>query len=101
MMRTFATMSEEQLQAELNVAVFGTGRRDVSESFGSEGRSRIAEVRMIQEVEELGAELQFQTLFDREILEQRVIDVEQARPMQNVAARVAIDVDVLDRKSVV
>jgi len=55
---------------------------------------------MIQDVQELGAELQFQTLFDREILEQRVIDVEQARPMQKVAARVAIDVDVLRWKGV-
>jgi hypothetical protein len=50
--------SKCQLQAELNFAIVSARRSNVAECPSAKDRSRIVEVRMIQEVEQLGAKLQ-------------------------------------------
>src|SRR6266566_1013041 len=48
---------------------------------------------MVEQVEQLDAELQLHPLLDGEVSEQRVIDVDQPGPVQEVSALVAIGED--------
>jgi hypothetical protein len=50
-------------------------------------------VHVIEQVEELGAELNFHSLVDRQVFDSRQIDIKEARIRQQVAGSVAIRAD--------
>ena len=83
---------EAQLQSQLNDARVAVGVGNLSERCIGETRVGILEQRMIEDVEELRTELEvgaIPDLMDREILEEREIEVELAGPSQYADASVA------------
>jgi len=97
--------SENQLQTELKLSHIDspTGVGDRAEAAGARDRDprriqriagqrsvRVAKVGMVQDIESLKPQLQILLLSKTEILERREIDIEDSRPGDNVAAKVAI-----------
>src|SRR5581483_2362578 len=79
---------EEQLQAELNLP--GRSRQAYCAGLRSvDRRDRQAEIRMIEEVEEFGAELQSCALGYRERFGDGDVEIHQAGAAQNVSAGIA------------
>src|SRR5262249_51778533 len=89
-----------KFQAKLDIAILRARRRDGSEVRVPERSGRIVEVRMVQRVEQLGAELELQPLFDREVLEHGEIHIDQSRSVQQVAPFAAINIPAGWRQSV-
>src|ERR1039457_3568545 len=79
--------SELQLAAKLNFPVVDRRGADAPERRGSERCGRIAEVRFVECVVQFKTNLKLEPLFDREVLEQRKVHVEQRRAMKQIAAR--------------
>jgi hypothetical protein len=79
----------------LHHSISDGGRGDVAEGGRFDIRARVAEFRIVPDVEGFDAEGEPHPLLDREDLEDRHVSVEQVRPTQNVAARVAVGEDAL------
>src|SRR5579859_5654811 len=88
--------SPGELQSELELARGGRGIGDQSRGRGNgaglreRGGQRQAEVGPVQDIEELGAELQVGALAHAKILKQRGIEREQARAFDDVASGIAV-----------
>lgn len=80
---------ENQLCAELNVTVVGGCRSYVTERSGIPSRTRVCKVRMVEDIEHFGAELEFGPLLDGEILEDRKVSVHKSGSIKDIASRVA------------
>src|SRR5262249_16509930 len=81
--------SEVQLQAELDEPRSGVAC-DLSERAGAQCRARIVQHDVVKGVEHFGAELQSHLAFiEREVLENRQIQILRARPAQDAAAGAA------------
>src|SRR5205085_5773430 len=80
---------ENELCAELNIAIIRSGLRDVTKRSGVPSCVRIAKVRVIEDIKHLGAELEFCSLFNREVLEQREVRVNEAGSIEDVASGIA------------
>src|SRR5438034_8207476 len=85
--------SEQQLQRELDLPRCRGRRRNDSARGAVLGTLeknliRIREIRVIQDIESLGAELQIQSLTDSHSLQQRGVEHEQARSSQRSARHV-------------
>ena len=77
--------SEQQLQSELN-ASRAVGRNESAEGRRADEVVRQTEVRMVEEIEELRAELDGRGFLYSGVLDQREVDVFVTRPVQDVAA---------------
>src|SRR5215472_390056 len=80
---------ENELCAELNITIICSGLRDVTKRSGVQSCVGIAKVRVIEDIEHLGAELEFRSLFNREVLEQREVRVNEAGPIEDVSSGIA------------
>ena len=80
--------SEHQLQAQL-IDAGRTRRRHDAEVGRGEVRRHIRELRMVERVERLQPELQPDSVRDREVLEQREIQVVHAGPAFGVPSEIA------------
>src|SRR4051794_13473643 len=93
--RISSTQSENQLQRELDlaraaeVAADGPRRRDLPEGGDREVVLRLGEIRVIEQVERLAAELQRDPLGDLRVFRDRQVDVLEAGAGQDVPARIA------------
>src|SRR5258708_2778967 len=76
---------ELQLGPQLDVPI-SPRAGDVTERGSAQGRGRIVEVGVVEQAKRLEAELEFEALVDRKILEQRDIERLRTRTVQQVAA---------------
>src|SRR5262249_52336700 len=92
---TSRNVSEHQLQSKLDLprrAGFTSWEArggDPAECRRADDVARLPEVRMVEKVEELGAELRARGLADLRILDDRKINVVEARPDDHVASQTA------------
>src|SRR3954467_248596 len=96
------TQLEQQLQTELLLPHISNQTRDRAEARRARNVSvvRIREVRMVQSVERLPAELQPKRLGDSEVLKQAQVEIDETGPAQEVARCVAIGVQRRQRECV-
>src|SRR5437763_17096436 len=80
---------ENKFRAELNVAIFSGGLRDVAERSGIPSRIRTSEIRMVENVEHFRAELEFEPLLNRKFLKDRKISIHEPGSDENVASGIA------------
>src|ERR1700735_1916769 len=86
---------ELQLERELHLTrrteVPGREARalDLAESRRSGGQHRVAKVRMIEQIEQFGAELQVKALGDFGVLGHGEVGVNEIRPGERVSAQIA------------
>src|SRR5215212_8553718 len=79
-----------QLEGELDDARAGAGLCDAAEGRGHRDVAvRVGEVRPVEDVEELRAELAAHGLRERQVLDDGEVNVLLARPRQDVAPRIA------------
>src|SRR6516162_3261763 len=89
------THLEDQLHAELDlartaqVAAGGSSGQNLSEVRGHDVVRRLCEVRMVEQIEGFGAELQGEALLDLSHLGDGAVDILEARSGQDIAACVA------------
>src|ERR1700686_2857780 len=83
--------SKDQLEAELNLprrrrrGGYHPSRR-ADGAAGKDGRVRSAEIRVIERVEELRSELQSSPLGERDVFEEREVQLRQPRAIERPAA---------------
>src|SRR5207247_5271604 len=92
--RVLPTSLEDQLQRELELTREGGRRQKLATRgtvFGSLEKNlvRVREIGAIENIEHLGPERQLQCLTDCHVLEQRRVDIEQARTTQRSARHVS------------
>src|SRR5437773_11234151 len=92
--RVLPTSLEDQLQRELELTREGGRRQNLATRgtvFGSLEKNlvRVREIGAIEDIERLGPERQLQSLSDCHVLEQRRVDIEQARTTERPARHVA------------
>src|SRR5215470_4124836 len=85
-----AKMSPDQLRSQL-VDARRPSAQDLSELWGGYIHLRVHELRMVECIERLQPELKAQPLRNRKVLEQRQIEIIDARRAQDVATRGARD----------
>ena len=88
--RRVRPISEQQLEAELNISGRADRVRDHSRARASDGLARKIELRVIQNVEELAAELQVETLGNQELFEDGEVQVGAAGSPQNPSSGVPV-----------
>src|SRR5678816_3413118 len=80
---------KNDLGAELDLARRADDGGDRPRIAGPDGRVRQVELRVVEDVEGFGAELDLHAVVHREVLEEREVEVHAARSVQDVAAGVA------------
>src|SRR6266542_4832849 len=83
---------KQQIQSALNLPHGGSGSqgRDGAERRAAQARSRLPVVGMVGHVEKLAAELQLESLPDLKVLEQREIEIREARTADGISSGIAI-----------
>src|SRR5258708_6796540 len=94
--------SEKQLQAELLLPHVGGQRRNVPKTGRSRNKRtvRVAEVRMVQRIESLPAELKLDPFRESEVLKKAPVNVDVTRSAQEIARRVAIGIERRQREGI-
>ena len=90
---------EAIFQRKLDDSRIHRSRRDLAKCGGArEGDGRISKLRVIEDVEEFGAELDVLPLCDSRILNQRKVEVDVAGTEQNTLPRIAIPRAISDNR---
>src|SRR5947209_1410218 len=92
---SYAYVLEDQLDSELNlprtaqIAARGPGRKNLSESVCRLAVLRLPEIRVVEDIERFGPELNGNALADGRVLGEGHVDVLEAGPGEDVPAGVA------------
>src|SRR5262245_2538193 len=84
------TISEQNLQSKLNLPRNTDDAGDRASGTGTNRGIGQVKLRRVKDIEKLRAELNFHLFRNREVLEQREIEVHAARSVENVSSRVPV-----------